>query len=502
MAPDPKQQARSGYAARKLEGEALLRYQLNQAARTASVLREQLGNSEAQLAQFKVTEPLTYQPDSPHSFFRDIARSVKLQDQAATERLARHQREMEAELPRREQRRAAAAARAYEEAFSRTSRERRALDQMTVPPFERRAITRIDGQGGYFAPPLYLVDDYVAFARAAAVFASAWHEIDLPSGTSMINVPRLALGTGTGPQADATPVASRDLQDSLVSAPVRTIAGNADVSRQWYDQGQGSSPDFGTDRIIFADLAADLLQNADGQLLVGSGTGTQLLGVWPAGAIAAANGIVVADSNNATSQTWTTASTGSSLHTYAAQGVSLLRRLRAMADGLAWYWHPWVWSLWTAQADTTGRPFVLGQDTAGLPDGAVGCYQNIPVYLDANIPTTFGGTTAPYVNGVTAGQYAAVAGTGTGAAYTPLLLARPDDLYLFAGGVRIQVLSEVLSGSLGVRFQASQYLAAMPNRYVAAAATGSVVSAGGDVAHSTVTWQQTNSLLQLSGSGY
>jgi hypothetical protein len=42
----------------------------------------------------------------------------------------------------------------------------------------------------------------------------------------------------------------------------------------------------------------------------------------------------------------------------------------------------------------------------------------------------------------------------------------------------------------------------MPNRYVAAAATGSNVSAGGDVAHATLTWQESNSLLILSGSGY
>jgi hypothetical protein len=504
MAPDPKTAARAGYAQRKLQGDELLKFQLNNANRRASVLAGELGAAHARLATLEVTrEPLTYDGHNGNSFFRDIARSVRLRDPAAAGRLARHQREMDAELPRREEARARAAARAYEEAFSTTSRERRSLDAMTVPAFERRAQTRTPGQGGYFTPPMYLVDDYVGFARAAAVFASAWHEIDLPTGTSQINVPRLALGTGTGPQADATPAVSRDLQDSLVSASVRTVAGISDVSRQWYDQGQGASADFGTDRIIFADLAADLLENVDGQLLLGSGTGSQLLGVWPAGAIAAANGIVVADSNNATGQTWTTASTGTSLHTYAAQSVSLLRRLRAMADGLAWYWHPFAWSLWTAQTDTTGRPFVLGQDLAGLPDGAVGEYQNIPVYVDASIPTTFGGSvSAPYMNGVTAGQYAAQPGSGTGASYTPLLLARPGDLYLFAGGVRIQVFDEILAGTMGVRFQASQYLAAMPNRYVAASATGSNVSAGGDVAHSTVTWQQANSLLQLAGSGY
>ena len=52
------------------------------------------------------------------------------------------------------------------------------------------------------------------------------------------------------------------------------------------------------------------------------------------------------------------------------------------------------------------------------------------------------------------------------------------------------------------RFQAFQYLVAMPNRFVAAAAVGSTVSAGGDVAHATLTSQHSGSLLILSGSGY
>jgi hypothetical protein len=323
----------------------------------------------------------------------------------------------------------------------------------------------------------------------------------LPPRTSEVNVPRLALGTGTGPQNNLAPVVSRDISDSLVSTLVRQVAGNADVSYQWLEQGGGSAG-HGVDEMIYADLTADIAQNIDGQALLGSNASGQILGVWPAGAIAAANGIVQADTNTASSQTWTVASAGNSLHVNAAQLVSLARRIRNRGDGWAWYWHPWVWSLYTAQTDSQGRPLVNDQ-CGDLPDGVAGYYQNIPVRLDANIPTTFGGaTSAPYIGPLTDGQYAAYPGTGSGNSYTPLLLARCADLFMFTGEIRLQLLQQVLSGAGMARFQADQYLAAMPNRYVAAAAVGSSVSAGGDVAHGTLTWQETESLLILSGSGY
>jgi hypothetical protein len=508
---DPKDRARTGYSQRQAQKLtdplALMRAREYHAGQRALALQDELLDTRQALLQARaqVREPLTYRSGGEHSFFYDLARARRYSDKSAQARLDQHRREMDVEMPRRAEARARVAATQYEAAFAADRAGYEALSRMTsagISPFEQRAMTRTDGQGGYLAPPIYLLDRYVPFARAGAPFASMWETLDLPLKIGEVNVPRLTLGAAVGPQSDAGPVSSRDIQDSLVTAPVRTVAGIADVSRQWVEQGSGGLG-YGVDDVMFADLTADLATNIDGQALLGAGSGQQLLGVWPGGAIAAANGIVVADSNNATGQTWTVASTGTTLHTYAAQSVSLLRRLRAAADKLAWYWHPWTWSLYTAQTDSQGRPLVNDQDLSDLPAGAVGYYQNIPVYADANIPTTFGGSiTAPNVGPITNGQYAAVPGTGTGASYTPLLLARPSDLFMFSGEIRLQILDQLLSGTGQVRFQAHQYIATMPNRYVAAAATGSNVSAGGDVAHATFTWQQANSLLILSGSGY
>jgi HK97 family phage major capsid protein len=459
---------------------------------------------ESRLASVQViSEPLTYRYGSEDSFFYDAARAATGRGNAksARARLDRHRAEMDTELPKRAQARARAAQFAYEAMFAADAAGQETLSRMQaagINPFERRAISRTDSQGGFLSPPIYLVDQYVEYAREASPFATRFTQMDLPQKTSEINVPRMALGATVGPQSDTAPAATRDITDSLVSAPVKTVAGIADASLQWLEQGQGSGG-YGVDQVIWADLTADLATNVDGQCLLGSGSGGQLLGVWPAGAIAAANGIIVADSAD---DTWTAAAGTGNLYVSTAQLVSLARRLRARSDGWAWYWHPWVWSLYMAQMDSQNRPLVIDQDAATFPPDVLGYYQNIPVVGDNNIPTTFGGTQPPMMGALTNGQYAANAGTGSGNSYTPMLLARTKDLFLFQGDLKLQILDQVLAGAGLVRFQAFQYLAAMPNRYVAAAATGSSVSAGGDVAHATLTSQHSQSLLILSGSGY
>ena len=465
-----------------------------------ATLKTIVAEQRARTSVTVTSEPLTYRKGGQHSFFLDVARDRKRPNAEVKARLQRHQREMDTELPKRQQMRARAAAAAWEAAFYSTPEDRQATDRMLAAgksPFERetRAISRTDGQMGYFDPPIYLLDQYVPYARAAGVFSQQWHVVDLPAGTAEVNVPRLTVGTATGPQTDTAPVASQDIRDSLVSMPVRTVGGHADASLQWLDQGMGSGG-FSVDEMLFADLSADLAQNIDGQALLGSNTNGQLLGVWPAGAIAAANGIIVADT---TADAWVSNTAQTCLWTYTAQLLSLARRIRNRSDGWEFYWHPWTWSLWLSQVDDSNRPLALCQ-CGDLPPGVVGYYQNIPVRLDANIPTTSGGATLnPQMGYITQGQYAALAGDGS---YTPMLLARPDDLFMFPGEVRMQILDEVLSGSAQVRFQAFQYLVAMPNRFVAAAAVGSSVSAGGDVAHATLTSQHSGSLLILSGSGY
>ncbi|WP_395659144.1 hypothetical protein [Nocardioides sp.] len=110
----------------------------------------------------------------------------------------------------------------------RATGERRAAGTET-----RTNPNRTDGQGGYFVPPLWLVDEYVDLLRNGRATADRCTVRPLPPGTDSINLPKVATGTATGVQtADAGSVSSTDLTDTSVTAPVRTIAGQQDVAIQ------------------------------------------------------------------------------------------------------------------------------------------------------------------------------------------------------------------------------------------------------------------------------
>jgi HK97 family phage major capsid protein len=482
------------------------------------------------------TEPMIYGRGSGHSYFLDLARQKHQRGdradggvQAAEARLRRHGEELDVEMPKRYEARNRAAAKAFEEAFlskSTPSRERRAMERMLrmgISPFERekRYISRVDGAGGYFVPPLWLIDQYIPYLRVGRDFVDLWRSFPLPAGTDVINLPRVTIGTATGPQvADGGPVQGRDMTDSFVTAPIRTIAGQQDAALQLLDQ---SPIDF--DEIIFQDLAADYNMQLSGQALVGSGAAGQLSGIWPAGVINTAGGIYVANTNNTASQTWVNGGSSSvvnSIHQAAGQMLSLMARSRLMPP-THWVWHPWVWYYLTTNVDTTLRPLVvpgtpnnlaynqLGVDTDG-PEvmGPVGYYMGLPIVLDPNVPVTFpaSGGTNPQITTVSNGQVAPTPGSGV---FTPLLVGRWNDCFLWEGEMRTRVLSEVLSGNLQVRFQLYNYVAALTNRYQAYSAvqTGSgpttVANANAPVSFATLTQFSStpgNSVLNMMAQGF
>jgi HK97 family phage major capsid protein len=478
-------------------------------------------------------EPMIYGRGSGHSYFLDLARDeAKRGDgdgglSAARDRLSRHSAELRVEMPKRAEKRAAAAQRSYERAFEgANTAEKRAMDRMQasgVTPFERRFISRTDGAGGYFVPPLWLIDQYIEFLRAGRDFANLWRGMELPSGTDNINIPRVTIGTGTGPQVtDGGPVPGRDMTDSFVSAPVRTIAGQQDAALQLLDQ---SPLEF--DQIIFGDLAADYNLQLSGQLYVGSGTAGQLTGVWPGGVISTANGIYIANTNNTAAQTWVngggaTPSVVNSVFQGTGQMLSVGARTR-LRPFTHHVWHPWVWYYLLTQVDGQQRPLVVpgtpqnmaynqvAVDSDGpLVSGPAGYYQGLPVILDPNMPVTFpaSGGTLPQIASVSNGQFAAAPGSGV---FTPLLAGNWDDLFLWEGEMRSRALSEVLSGNLQVRFQIYNYVAALSNRYQAYSTvqTGSgpttVAQAGASVSFATLTQYSgtaANSVLNMMGQGF
>jgi HK97 family phage major capsid protein len=462
------------------------------------------------------SEPMVYGEGSGHSYFLDEARRTLGRGdgdggvKAAVERMARHEAELRVEMPRRMEARRREAERRMESMLSGDgrlndpNRRRRSLARREKRLYERfqaegmrifegaqagreqRFISRTDGQGGYFVPPLWLIDEYIPYLRAGRTFADLWRNFPLPSGTDSINLPRVTLGTATGPQpGDGAPVPGRDITDSFVNARVMTVAGQQDAAIQLLDQ----SP-IAFDEIIFGDLAADYNMQLSAQLMLGSGF-PQLNGLFPTGVLYGSAigttgpttyGFYTEASATTTSMWSAPQGTSGSFYQAGAQMLSQIARNRFMPVTQL-ISNPMAWYALASASDTTGRPLVvpaqqgtpfneLAYDNDGpVAEGPVGRLLGVGWQVDPNIPYTFGGTgaTQPTIGTISNGSTAAVPGTGgTGNnvnSYTPLIAAVWPDLYLWEGEIRSRTLSEVLSGTLQVRFQLYAYAASMANRY-------------------------------------
>lgn len=478
-------------------------------------------------------EPTVYGRGSGHSYFMDLARdSLKFGDgdggvHASRDRLNRHGVELRTDMPKRREARERAAREQYEAAMISGNRQERragarALERMRregVTPFETRAMNRTDGTGGYLIPPLWLVDELVEYLRAGREFANLWRGMELPPGTDSINIPRLTIGSATGPQAaDGATVNGRDMTDAFVNAKVQTISGQMDVAIQLLEQ----SPIPGFDEMIFEDLTADLNMNLSGQCYLGTNSNGQLAGIWPGGVLSNANGIYLNNTNNATPQTWVNGGGGTfsvtgSVFQGGGQMLSVIARTR-LRPPTHHVWHPWVWYYLLTQVDQQGRPLVVpgtpsnvGYNQVGIDDdgpvasGPAGWYQGLPVILDPNMPVTFGGATLPQMSGISAGQFAPTPGNGS---YTPLLTGLWNDAFLWEGELRTRALDQVLSGNLQMRFQIYKYAASMPNRYQAysnvTTGTGptTVALTGSSLSYATFTQYTANGVLNMTGQGF
>ena len=390
--------------------------------------RRETGNQPAAVV---TSEPTVYGRGSGNSYFLDVARAQVRGDAGAFDRLNRHAAELDVELPKRE---AVRARRASEQLDGLTRGDKR------EGYFEKRVNpNRTDGQGGYFVPPLWLVDEYIPFLRAGRAAADLCHNMDLPGGTDSINLPKVATGTATGVQNDNGSVTSQDLTDNFVSAPVRTIAGQQDIAMQLLDQ----SP-VAFDEVVFKDLISSYNQQVDSQVLTGSGSAGQLKGISQV--VTGANAI-----------TFTNASPTAALaYLPMAQALSVIARQRFL-PATAFLGAPQRWYWFLSSLDSQNRPLVVPQGSAYNPigtggpgaEGADGNILGLPFYVDGNVPTNLGASTNQ----------------------DELFAGRWDDAYLWEGAPRTRALTEVLSGTLQVRLQLWNYVAFMPDRYPQSFAT-------------------------------
>lgn len=346
------------------------------------------------------SEPLTYDRRSSHSYFRDLMRAQRGMDAGgeSAARLERHGREVE---------------RAH----------------------EYRDISRVSG-ADQFVPPIWLVSEYVAYARAGRAYANLINSQALPPGTDSINIPKVLTGTTVAPQADVTAVSDTDITDANIQARVVTIAGQQDVAVQLLDQ---SPVNF--DEVIFQDLIAAFGTQVDINVLGGNGPASaQVLGVTNTPGI----GTITVSGP-----------TVGNFYSAVANAIQTIHTTRFLPPTHI-VMHPRRWAWLSAAMDSDQRPLLLpagqsnfnalGVQDAVVSQQVVGTMQGLPVVTDPNITTTAGGTSGPGNQDV-------------------CYVQRSPDLLLFESGIRSRVMPEVSSGVLAVRLQVYGYLAFTAGRY-------------------------------------
>lgn len=340
-------------------------------------------------------EPLTYERHASSSYFADLA-LAQAGDRRASARLDRHAAEMRVEMPKREMR------------------------GFVLPDdIEVRATPdRTPGQGGYFSPPLWLIDQFATATRPERVLARLVPQFELPAGAQSINLPLLTKGTKTQSAQDLAAVPDQDITDSPASSPVVSIAGQADVSLQLLEQSpRGAHFDW----VTFRDLTEDYDAQLEALVLAGTGTGGQFYGITTPTSI---NTVTYTDSTP----------TGPEMFPLLGQALARIGNNRKRPPE-AWLSTTSRWAWLGTQEDNANRPLVL-TSSEGLD--SIGSIVGVPAHLDEAIPITN--------------------------SQDMLIACRPSDMLLLESTPQAAVMLEPLSGELGARLQLHAY-AAFINRY-------------------------------------
>ncbi len=318
---------------------------------------------------------------------------------------------------------------------------RHAVDVSTDP--EYRALDRVDGNGGYFTPPVYLMSQFIELARAGRAYANVVTSQVLPSGQSGFKIPKVTAGTSAAIQtADNAAVSETDLDDAEIDVSVKTIAGQQDVAIQLLEQ----SP-IPFDEVIFRDLVADYATKLDLQVISGGNSNGQVKGVR------ATSGIETVTATSGSDNV-------SLIYSKIADAVQRVHTLRFQPPTVI-VMHPRRWAYFLAAVDSQKRPLVvpsgpgvnaLATHSAVAAEQIVGQMHGLPVVTDPNMPTLL----------------------GTGTNEDVIHVLRASDLLLWESPLKSRVLPDVGSGTLTVRLQVYGYIGFTAERY-----PKSVVEIGG-----------------------
>ena len=378
------------------------------------------------------------------SFFGDIlaaagiaSRSTNTAD--AQERLREHSRQMASRVDLERE----LAVRALQ-----TRGVHARFDQQTGG--QSRALSNLAGIGGEFFAPKYIVELFASIARAACPLKRLMTSVDLPPDCLELHVPRFTSAGGVIPQeyedTDAADVLPASYVDEII-AKVATFAGDVLVSQQQYDRGGSFS-----DTLVLKEFGGTFAESLSQQLMFGTGQNGQLLGLTN---VAGKDGVP-----------------GPQLVTYTASEPTVPGMVKSVARcaGLiadvrkrppsAIFMRGGRWFDIAGTSDKNEEPTVrpgTGLVPSESDTGPYGPLVQLPVYLDATIPTDL----------------------GSGANQDEIVLARTSDSILLEDplGPRFTAMPAAnVAGELTVILGWHHYTAALTSLYPQA--IGTVVGTG------------------------
>ena len=281
------------------------------------------------------------------------------------------------------------------------------------------------GAGGEFAPPLWQVEDFVAYRRPGRATADILNHEALPYGVSSINLPKVTTGALTGTQANQnTGVANRDFATGSVTGSVGTISGQVVISQQDLDQ----TP-INLDNVILQALQRDYDLQLD-------------VAVIAAIAAAAGNAITYTDASP----------TSAKILGQVQQGIDAVHT-GIYSPAKAVIMRPDRWGKMLAATDGNGRPLVLPNADYGafnalglaegqVPQGYAGSLRALATILDPSIPNNLG------------------AGTNQ----DEIFVLDPSQITLYESAPKAETFQETYANQLSVLCRFYAYWTIIPNR--------------------------------------
>lgn len=241
--------------------------------------------------------------------------------------------------------------------------------------------------------PQYLTDLVAPDVKAMRPFADICRSHPLPADGLTVNISRITTASGAAVQAsENAAVQETNMDDTLLTVNVRTIAGQQDVSRQAIDRGTG------VDAVVVQDLIGEYHTALDNSILNDDGTSGTHLGVR--------------STSGNVAVTWTDASpTAAELYPKLAD---LIQQIQAATNrGLTHFvMHPRRW-WWIASQLSSTFPLLTVpgagfQQAGGLGEtgyaAAGASILGASVVLDRNLPTDAGAGTEDVIVGVDASE--------------------------------------------------------------------------------------------------